>query len=530
MADCLAELGRRSNRPATDDSSSFTEQHLRLQRNEQAFERHLVENPPRLTFSTQELTGAPTWFLELAQAPSPDQRVFGVGPSDYYIFMRHVSSSDARKRMYMAHANRGGVENLRLLQHIVDTRRALASTAGADSYYELQRKRMNLPAGQDAKWFVSALGSVVHRLADHDLEALRAFSGRGLALRRWDVLYELEKARVAVVGAGEHDEASLVPASTVTAWLTAYFAKLAAVRFAIDREAAWHSSVSCWQVQPLGSGAIGSLCLDLLPREGKYYNYASFGVPAAASAPAMAVVLGNVNKRLSADEIERLFSEFSVALTLLVCGNSCLIGADADLAWQSVQRAFFQFQAFSDESLAVLAAIAPAAVPQHQAVMATRANRYFAAPLAYSRQLMLAEYDLELAGPAPVADVMALWASLERRSSLGHEPASIFPSRLNFVAGAGAGTSYLAVWGEAFALDLSTRIDCALCERHRKHVRRLFFPTKPPDGSLSGRLGRAGLSVQQAIDALTNLIQSNALAPQLARLSPFAQIPEQSLP
>ena len=74
---------------------------------ERDFERRLTERTPRLRFAAAEVDGLAPPLLEAWRVNGTTDVEVGVGQAHYYPFMRQVDSERARRRMYLAHANRG---------------------------------------------------------------------------------------------------------------------------------------------------------------------------------------------------------------------------------------------------------------------------------------------------------------------------------------------------------------------------------------------------------------------------------------
>ncbi|WP_284614606.1 M3 family metallopeptidase [Aquabacterium humicola] len=528
---CAARLERTAAGTAVADRHEAT-----LARLERDFERRLTERSPRLRFTAAEAAGLPSGLLDELRDAGGATVSIGVGLGDYYVFMRHVDSAAARRRMYLAHANRGGAENIATLARIVDTRRQAAAAAGHADAYERTAAALGLPTGAQVETFLAAVGPSIAAAAQQDIDTLRRHKQQHAPkdgrLRRWDALYYIERERQRSVGLAEDDDAARIPTAALRPWLQRYFGALAGLRFEPAPGRGWHAEVDCLQVldPAAADAALGLLCLDLHPREGKYYNHASFAVPPVPGEPGahLAALVANLDRdALTPDEVERLFAEFSIALGLLTMdrGRGAAGAAPAQPLWQQLQRAFFEQVAFSDEALALLPeGVAPAPALRAQ----VRANRSFAAGITASRQLTVARYDLALARATRPVDPMALWRRLEDASGLPYEPGSHYPSRLNALAGANAGLYWSTLWREAAAIDLVQRFgDRTLQPDAAVALRGAFFAAAPPAELMARYRALAGRDL--SLDGYRVQIGGNTMA-AAARRATLARAPTKGAP
>jgi len=485
----------------------------RLAALEREFQRRLTEHEPRLRFTRAEVAGMPDAWRTAHRASGTGERYeVGVGLAEYHEFMQMADDPAARRRMYFAHANRGGAANPRTLQRIADLRRAIARAQGWPSHYASVAARYALPPPDSVAGFLAGLQGRVDGPAAADVGALARFAAgaRPARLARWDAERMLELARAAVVGQGDTAPEARLPAELLLPWLEAWFGRLAKVRFGPPQPAPWHASASCLPVARDAPDAapLGLLCLDTAPRAGKYYNYATHFVPEAGDQPRMAVVVANLEAgALLPDEVQRSFAEFSVALAQLTCaGPRCPAITDPLGLASSTQRGFFGPLAFSDEALAVLRETAPGPLFPAAVAADIRVGGSFAAGLQFARQLEIARFDFELADARAPISVVRRWAALEAATPLGYVPGTLYLGRLNMVASPPGGTYYTALWAQAASLELWRRwAGRTLAADVAPQVRAAFFEP--------GAEGTPGLAdTPPPLAGLGELIEQNTIA------------------
>ena len=516
---------------AADRPRAVAPLQARLAALERTFQRRLTEHDPRLRFTRAEVAGMPAAWLAAHRVGTSERFELGIGLDDYHQFMQMADDPGARRRMYFAHANRGGAANLRTLQEIVDLRRRIAQAQGHRSHYAAVAARYGLPDADAVAGFLAALQARVAAPAAADVRALESFAvtaprapgaHAGIPLARWDAERLLEVARDRVVGEGDTAPASRLPADLLLPWLEAYFGRLAEVDFGPARPASWQASTDCMPVSRHGAAdaPLGLVCLDTAPRPGKYYNYATFFVPESGAQPRTAVVLANVAAEgLLPDEVQRMFAEFSVALSLVACsGAHCAAASDPLGLWSSVQRGFFGPLAFSDEALGVLRETAPGPLFPAAVAEGIRAGGAFAAGLQVSRQLEIARFDFELADASARVDVVRRWQALEAATPFGYTPGTYYPSRLNMVASAPGGSYYTALWAQAASLELWRRYaGRTLAADAAPALRGAFFGAAAPADDGASPATRL-LGQRLAVDALGRLIEQNTIAAVAERL------------
>jgi Peptidase family M3 len=448
---------------------------LRIAGLERDFERNLTERQPALRFTRREVDGFPAEWLDEYRVKGRDAYVFGVGLADYYPFMSLVRSSAARKRMYYAHANRGGRANVRILREIVELRRKFAALEGT-SYATYIGERNGVPHARDSQAFLAQMSSIINPAFLADINDLRRIIAPQ-PLHRWDVSFALEQAREQAIGQGDMNASARIPAEVLPEWMRSYYERIAGVRIEPAERASWHLTVPCFVVRSVdGTVEFGRLCLDLLPRPGKYYNYATYVIPHSRGEPATAVLLANLQQQhLTPDEVERTFGEYSVALSSLTTRVSPPRDDAARARLQAVQREFFGALAFTHELIGIPGKHAAIAIDPER-LRSIRANRDFAFALARGRELLFAKFDSALSSAEASLDLVATWRALEDATGLPHEPGSYFPSRMNQLTGGSAGMLHFALWAQAAATAALERFENkTLTGDSLSRIRTVFF-------------------------------------------------------
>lgn len=518
-----------------------------LEKLERVFEERLTENEPQLLLTAAHIDDLPPGLVDSASKQIVDAAGqvgyrFGVGLAEYYPLMRYVRDRELRRRLYFAHANRGGKKNVAALERIVALRAGLAKHQQVPTYFDAVAKEQGLPPLAAVQQFLKDLEPSLTRAAALDRSALVGYmpadpneAGRAnlQRIKRWDFLFLLERARLDQIGIGAHAPDSFIAPSLLQRWLFAYFGRLLGLDFSPVSMSVWHEDVNCISVRESRTppSELGTICFDLFPRPGKYYNYATYVVherPYAPRTERLAVVLANASRTgLNSDEIERLFSEFAVAIAVLTCDSEeCSQGLEAvDPLWQQVQRALFSRIALSEESLEVLRLVDAQSWERSIAHLATlRRGRDFGANLAYARQLTVSQFDLTLMTSSPPVNVMRVWSALEERSGVAHERGTMYPSRLNTIISGSSGLQFTSLWQQVAASDLHAEFNGrTLKDTTALKLKQAFFtPTKHL--SFEERFHQLVGRPMDANNFLSALERNAISRPSSESISPAAQV------
>jgi len=233
------------------------------------------------------------------------------------------------------------------------------------------------------------------------------------------------------------------------------------IEFRPAQIATWHPEVRTYTVHDQGSGRyIGTVYLDLFPRDGKFSHAANYGIYSTSTLaerkPVTVLVTNLDRKGLDHGELESLVHEFGHALHHVLADTLYASQGGSDLEWDFVEAPSQMYEEWArrKESLSLISRFCTKCKPvDDDLVRRLEGARKVGMGLNYQDQHLLANYDLALYGETPV-DPLATWVRMESRTPLGHTPGTLFPSTFEHIIRGYAAGYYGYMWSEVLALDM----------------------------------------------------------------------------
>lgn len=474
----------------------------------QAFQRNLRENTGTISFTEAEVDGMPESWKKAAKRDGDGHYVVGYDYPQYRPFMRSATNADARRRYQIAFSNRGGEENLKLLDEIMQLRSELAALHGLDSYADLATRNRMVRNPETVHEFLAAVGQRVHEVERADLEKLRLLRAEldnkdlvKTKINRWDQQYYLEKLRQSEYNIDQEALRAYFPTKASFAWVMDVSSRLYGIRFEQVAAPVWHEDVQYFDTYDSATDELlGGIYLDPYPRDGKYKHAAAFGSRSGSTElkrlPISALVTNFDRDGLTHSEVETLFHEFGHVLHGVL--SKTRYGAQSGT---SVKRDFveapsqmFEAWAIDPKSLALLrehCSDCPQLTPE--LIKRLKAANNLGRGLFYSRQHLYASFDMALAGPKP-GPAQAVWSAMEAKTPLGHTEGTEFPGTFGHIAGGYAAGYYGYMWSEVLALDMLSAFEDQLMnpELGKAYRDKILAQggQKAPDELVSDFLGR----------------------------------------
>ena len=456
----------------------------------QTFERNIRDANQKVAFTEAELQGVPVAVWQGAKRDAEGRVLLGLDNPSYEPVVQFAESAAARERMWRAKTNEGGEANLKLLAEITQQRKAYASLQGAASWDEFVLRRRMAETPARAMAFLDEVKTAVQQRERAELAELRQAKATHLKLaieaskvERWDVNFYTERVRRERYAVDQEAFRAYFPPQASLQFALRLIERLMGVRYQRIGDdanpARWHPEVQTYAVSDAASGKpLGTLWVDLYPREGKYNHAAVWGLRSGSLAQqrvSQAALVVNFNRQgLTLDELETLLHELGHAVH-----NNLSATRRALQAGTSVKRDFVEAPSQMLEDwvldkrvLQLFAEVCPACTPVPDALMdqAVAASHYGKGVRA-SRQHLYASYDLALYG-LELRDPLALWAQMEGDTPLGHVTGTMFPSRFSHIATNYSAGYYGYLWSLVVAMDLRTafaanKLDAAVGKRYR---------------------------------------------------------------
>ncbi len=434
----------------------------------QEFARNVRENTERVQFTLAECEGLPESYLERVVTNDDGMIELGFDYPDYLPFMMNVRSDAARRRYYVAYNNRGTERNLVILDRVVRLRHDLAALYGLPSYAHFVTRRRMVGNPKAVHDFLASVEEAVVTIEGADLEELcelkAELSGtrpEDTRVERWDVQYFSERLREKRYAIDQEKLRRYFPVFPTLSWMLSVTERLYGIRFERVEVETWHEDVVFYDVFDAADGNfVGSIYLDLFPREGKYKHAAAWpvrGTSVRMGRTPISVLVTNFDRTgLTHAELETFFHEFGHVMHGVLSKTEFNHHAGT-----SVQRDFveapsqmYEEWARSWDSLRTLHD-SDASVPalDEELVSRLRSARRFGQGIRYARQHLYASFDMSLAGPDPRAAI-EVWSEMEGSGPMGHVEGTEFPGTFGHITNGYAAGYYGYMWSEVLALDM----------------------------------------------------------------------------
>ncbi len=478
----------------------------------QDFERRVREDKTQVAFTAAELKGVPDKVWNGKARDASGRYLLGMDYPTYLPVMETALDAKTRERMWRAYQSRAGADNLKTLSQLADLRREYAALFGQASYADFVLRRRMAEREVNVQAFLGSVEQAVRPREVSDLAMLRAAKAKDLktplaktVLNRWDLVYYTERVRKAKYAVDQEQFRAYFPPEASLDLVFRLMQQLFGVSFAPLQQSLWHADARAFEVSDSDTKALlGTLFVDLYPRADKFNHAAVWSFRSVSTLvgrqPAAGLVVNFNRQGLTLDELETLLHEFGHAVHGLV-SNTRYAGQGGT----SVQRDFVEAPSqmleewvYDPRVLALFQQVCSSCkpVPTALLVQADKA-RQFGKGLKFARQHLYASYDLAVHGRS-AQDPMALWATMEGATPVGHVQGTMFPAAFGHIAGGYAAGYYGYLWSLVLAEDLRTafaadKLDGTTGRRYRAAVISRGGERAPSD-LVQQFLGRPGNS------------------------------------
>jgi thimet oligopeptidase len=490
------------------------------------FEKNVREDKTRVLLKPDELKGVPDNVYKDVKPSADGLLSLGLDYPTYLPVMENATTEATREKMWRAKVNEGSEANLGLLDTITDLRRELAALYGYESYaaFTLRRKMARNP--DTVLKFLASVKTQVTELEKLELAQLRVLKSEltsttleQTTVRRWDTAYLQEQMRRKRFSVNQEELRKHFPTEAAVKFMLQLSEKLYGVQFegrtnvgvfpskAVAKNQAavatktWHPDVRVFDVSDAKTKKfIGTVYLDLFPREGKYNHAAVWPIRNASALVGrtpVPVLVTNLNRTgLTQDEFETLLHEFGHALhgVLSVATYNAQAGTSVLRDFVEAPSQMFEEWARRPEPLQMFAKMCGGCPPlSNEQIEALNQSRKFGKGIQYARQWVYAAFDMALTHEKGGTS-LEVWKRIEGATPLGHVEGTRFPAGFSHLVGGYAAGYYGYMWSEVIALDmLSAFGGQMLNEEVGRRYRNTILSQggqKPPHALVEAFLGR----------------------------------------
>jgi thimet oligopeptidase len=381
--------------------------------------------------------------------------------------MDNVADAAVRKRFYMASMNRGGGQNLKLLEEAYRLRQELAALHGLPSFAHLVIKRRMAGNPEAVQKFLADVRRAVEPVEQRELAELAKLKAadlkvpaEGVKLDRWDASYYLERMKRERFAVDQEKLRKYFPADASVAYALMIAEALYGVKFKEGRAPTWHPDVRFFEMRDAQSGKyLASIYLDLFARDGKRGGAFAAGVRRAskvAGRTPQSVLVTNFRKEgLNHRELETLMHEFGHVLHGVLSTADYLSQAGTTTKRDFVEAPSQMFEEWvrREETLGLFRKVcADCPVLTRAEIEKLEGARKFGRAMGFARQWQYATLDMTLSlDPQPVEP---LWTKIEAASPLGHLDGTYKPANFGHLVSGYAAGYYGYMWSQVLALDM----------------------------------------------------------------------------
>ncbi|KAG2602670.1 hypothetical protein PVAP13_5KG701900 [Panicum virgatum] len=281
-----------------------------------------------LLLSEDELAGMPFEFLKDLEKAEGKLKV---PLTSYHVtpILEHCKVGSTRKQVAVAYGQKGGKDNLAILENLVQLRHKFARLLGYANYADFAIEPRMPRTSRKVLEFLEEISEQLSDVANRELSILKDLKMKeegNAHVGMEDLLYYIKRAEEFKVDLDIGEIKQYFPVSLVISGMLKMFQDLFALRFDETKDAeVWHDTVRVFSVWDASSSdLLGYFFLDIFAREGKYCHtcvvtlqngcLCSNGtrkVPAAVLLSQCPKEFDGNSALLRFPEVVRLFHEFS---------------------------------------------------------------------------------------------------------------------------------------------------------------------------------------------------------------------------
>lgn len=468
------------------DRAKLIELRSRLTELQTRFQKNLNDDASKIEVKLADLAGLPDDFIA-AHEDKARKGVYVLSTKypDYYPVMENATLEATRKKMEVAFMNRGGKENLKLLDEAIRLRADCAKLLGYATHADYVAEDRMAKDAATVQAFLTRMKKGLAPALESDREKMVELKvadtkNKGAVIQAWDWRYYMNQIKKRDFAIDDEAVRAYFPADKVVQGMFAVYGTL----FGIDiKEVAkpdvWFDGVKLYEVRDTASKAlVAKFYVDMYPRDGKYGHAAEFtlssgrAVPGGYRVPMAALVMNFQPPKdgkaalLSMDEVDTLFHEFGHVMheSLTTARYAQQAGTRTALDFVEAPSQMLENWAYQPDVLARISADPKAAGKPLPAELAQKlqAARKYDAGVRYSRQVFLGTFDSAIHAVQPAAAKKLSADAVAKKSwadvmNLPEDKGAHFAGTFGHMMGGYDGGYYGYLWSEVFAADMFTR-------------------------------------------------------------------------
>ncbi|KAM3353091.1 hypothetical protein ACQJBY_024337 [Aegilops geniculata] len=227
-----------------------------------------------LLLSEEELAGMPLEFLKDLEETDGKRKVLLTG---YHVtpILEHCKVGTTRKQIAVAYGQKGGKQNVAILEKLVQIRHRLARLLGYSNYSDFAIEPRMPMTSRKVLEFLEEMSEQLSDLANRELTVLKELKMKEEGDAQFgmeDLLYYMKRGEQHKVDLDIGEIKRYFPVKLVISGMLKMFQDLFALRFEEIKDVeVWHDTVRLFSVWDASSSdLLGYFFLDIFSREGKY--------------------------------------------------------------------------------------------------------------------------------------------------------------------------------------------------------------------------------------------------------------------
>ncbi|KAJ3678377.1 hypothetical protein LUZ60_002180 [Juncus effusus] len=236
--------------------------------------QNLNDSSKFILLTEQELAGMPLEFLEELEKKDGKLKVT---LTTYHVtpILEICKVGSTRKLVATSYSQRGGNENLLIIQKLAELRRKFSQLLGYSSYSDFALEPRMASSSSKVLEFLQEISESLDGLAERELDLLKDLKRRAEGnspFEMQDLLYYMKRVEGYEIDFDLGDAKEYFPVDIVLSGIMKTLQNLFGLRFEQVKDAeVWHDSVTLFSVYDCNtSDLLGYFYLDIFSREGKY--------------------------------------------------------------------------------------------------------------------------------------------------------------------------------------------------------------------------------------------------------------------
>lgn len=449
---------------------------------ETKFSANLNNDESSASFTAEELKGVPEDFLAKLTKDADGKYVVPATEPSYVAVTQYAVNADTRRAVTLSFYNRAAEANTKLLEEAVLLRQSIAKMLGKTTWADFKITNRTAKNADEVWSFLNGLKAKLAKRNTQDLEKLLAMKKEtypaATALDMWDINYYTYQLKKRDYQLDTEKIKEYFPTDLVMAGMFDVYSKLLGVNFVeVKNAAVWNPDVKLYQIRNQSDGQlVAYFYTDFIPRKGKYSHAAawqlisgrqlkdSYVVPVSAIVANYDAPSGGKPSLMKHDEVTTTFHEFGHIMhqTLTKARYGSLSGTNVAQDFVEAPSQMLESWPFDAQILASLSghyADHSQKLPK-DLLEKLVASRDFNQGYRYTRQLMLATFDMTIHTQSGAVDVTKVYNGLYK-DFIGVEPVpgAHFPATFGHMMGGYDAGYYGYLWSEVYAADMYTRFE-----------------------------------------------------------------------